>query len=97
VAAVHRALQRAPPTGLLRETGNLALVQDALGHSRPETTRVYAKMTNADLARAMTRPRSQPEPPPAQDADAEAQALARKIAALTPEQRAALRALLGEE
>ena len=37
------------------------------------------------------------EEPQAQVADAEAQALARKIAAMTPEQRAALRVLLGEE
>ena len=39
-------------TMLLRETGNLALTQDALGHANPETTRVYAKTTKADLQAA---------------------------------------------
>lgn len=29
---------------MLRETNNLALVQDLLGHSSPETTRIYAKL-----------------------------------------------------
>ncbi|AFM41551.1 site-specific recombinase XerD [Desulfosporosinus acidiphilus SJ4] len=31
-------------TLLLRETDNLAIVQDALGHSDPRTTRIYAKV-----------------------------------------------------
>jgi integrase/recombinase XerC len=86
---VHpHALRHTAATNTLRETGNLALVQDMLGHARPETTRVYAKIANEDLRAAMTR-----EPKPA--ADPEAVALAAKIVAMSPEQRAALRALLG--
>jgi len=54
---VHpHALRHTFATELLDETGNLALVQDALGHSRPETTRVYAKVKNTTLARAMAKP-----------------------------------------
>lgn len=34
---------------MLEETGNLALVQDLLGHSSPETTRVYAKYSEKAL------------------------------------------------
>ncbi|MEN6544526.1 MAG: site-specific integrase [Armatimonadia bacterium] len=53
---VHpHALRHTFATELLDETGNLALVQDALGHSRPETTRVYAKVKNSALARAMAK------------------------------------------
>lgn len=53
---VHpHALRHTFATELLDETGNLALVQDALGHSRPETTRVYAKVRNTTLARAMAK------------------------------------------
>ncbi len=37
-------------TRLLRETGNLVIVQDALGHAKPETTRVYARL-DAGLVR----------------------------------------------
>jgi len=47
-------------TDLLADTGDLALVQDALGHSSPETTRVYAKVRDARLAAAMTK-RGQPD------------------------------------
>ena len=36
----------------LRETGNLALVQDFLGHASPSATRVYAKIYPDDLAAA---------------------------------------------
>ncbi|MDQ7093418.1 tyrosine-type recombinase/integrase [Desulfosporosinus sp. PR] len=39
-------------TLLLRETDNLALVQDALGHSDPRTTRIYAKVLDEQLKRA---------------------------------------------
>jgi site-specific recombinase XerD len=41
-------------TRLLAETGNLALVQDALGHLSPETTRIYAQM-NPDAVRQATQ------------------------------------------
>jgi len=39
-------------TLLLRETDNLAIVQDALGHSDPRTTRIYAKVLDEQLKRA---------------------------------------------
>lgn len=39
-------------TMLLRETDNLAIVQDALGHSDPRTTRIYAKVLDEQLRRA---------------------------------------------
>ncbi len=38
-------------TLLLRETDNLAIVQDALGHSDPRTTRIYAKVLDEQLRR----------------------------------------------
>lgn len=34
---------------MLKETGNLALVQDLLGHANPQSTRVYAKIRPEDL------------------------------------------------
>ena len=34
---------------MLSETGNLALVQDLLGHADPAATRVYAKIYPEDL------------------------------------------------
>lgn len=37
---------------MLRETGNLALVQDLLGHTDPKATRVYAKIDNSELKEA---------------------------------------------
>lgn len=37
---------------MLRKTGNLALVQDLLGHASPASTRVYAKIDPADLQEA---------------------------------------------
>ena len=39
-------------TLLLRETDNLAIVQDALGHSDPRTTRIYAKVLDEQLKRS---------------------------------------------
>ncbi|WP_434512483.1 tyrosine-type recombinase/integrase [Desulfitobacterium sp. AusDCA] len=39
-------------TLLLRETDNLAIVQDALGHVDPRTTRIYAKVLDEQLKRA---------------------------------------------
>ncbi len=88
---VHpHALRHTFATDLLEDTGDLALVQDALGHADPATTRVYARVRNARLAAAMTRRK------PDQAPDPEAQALAEKIAALAPEARAALAALLEE-
>jgi site-specific recombinase XerD len=87
---VHpHALRHSFATDLLEDTGDLALVQDALGHSSPDTTRVYAKVRNSRLARAMVGRRPEPEP------DADAEDLAARIAKLAPEQREALKALLG--
>jgi integrase/recombinase XerC len=40
-------------TRLLRETGNLAIVQDALGHVKPDTTRVYAQLDEAAVRLAV--------------------------------------------
>ena len=37
---------------VLAKTGNLAVVQDLLGHASPETTRIYAKTTAPQLAEA---------------------------------------------
>jgi site-specific recombinase XerD len=37
---------------MLEETSDLAMVQDALGHSSPETTRVYAQINPANIKRA---------------------------------------------
>jgi len=39
-------------TLLLRETDNLAIVQDALGHADPRTTRIYAKVLDEQLKRS---------------------------------------------
>ena len=39
-------------TLLLNETDNLAIVQDALGHSDPRTTRIYAKVLDEQLKRS---------------------------------------------
>ncbi|MCB8814550.1 tyrosine-type recombinase/integrase [Desulfosporosinus shakirovi] len=39
-------------TLLLRETENLAIVQDALGHTDPRTTRIYAKVLDEQLKRS---------------------------------------------
>jgi site-specific recombinase XerD len=41
-------------TLLLRETDNLAIVQDALGHADPRTTRIYAKVLDEQLRRSAT-------------------------------------------
>ena len=89
---VHpHALRHTFATDLLEETGDLALVQDSLGHASPDTTRVYARVRNTRLARAMTR-RKEPEPEPEEEPD-----LAGVFATLTPEQKRALgQALLKE-
>lgn len=42
-------------TKLLRETNNLALTQDSLGHASPNTTRIYAKTSRDDLVTAHQR------------------------------------------
>lgn len=78
-------------THLLRETGNLKLVQQALRHSDVSTTaRVYSHLTDRDVEDAVRALRDGAAPDP------EPEALAVRIAAMTPDQRAALAALLGE-
>ncbi|MCG3211820.1 MAG: Tyrosine recombinase XerC [Anaerolineae bacterium] len=42
-------------TTFLRETGDLALTQDALGHADPRTTRIYASTDVAHLVDAHKR------------------------------------------
>lgn len=49
--SVHK-LRSTFATLLLRETDNLAIVQDALGHADPRTTRIYAKVLDEQLKRA---------------------------------------------
>lgn len=50
---VHpHALRHTYATNTLEREGDLALVQDALGHKRADTTRVYAKVRPQRLARA---------------------------------------------
>lgn len=39
--------------GLLTYTGNLALVQEALGHQDPKTTRIYTKIRVEEIARSV--------------------------------------------
>ena len=39
-------------TRILAGTSNLAATQDLLGHSSPTTTRIYARLSNANLAAA---------------------------------------------
>jgi len=87
---VHpHALRHTFATDLLEETGDLALVQDALGHRDPETTRVYAKVRNSRLARAMAKRQS-----PAEPEDPAVDALAAALRNLPAEQRKALAAAL---
>ena len=83
------ALRHTFATDLLEETSDLALVQEALGHKRPETTRIYAKVRNARLARAMTRGGAQiaPRHP---DEIAELQALKAQVEQLMARLEAAL-------
>jgi len=82
---VHpHALRHTFATDLLTDTGNLALVQDALGHADPETTRIYAKVANTQLRDAMTgRNKREVEPEPAIDK-------------LSPDEQAELKRLLAK-
>jgi site-specific recombinase XerD len=50
--------------GLLQFTGNLALVQEALGHQDPKTTRGYTKIKAEEIAaqvQAMARRKAEEE------------------------------------
>lgn len=51
--------------GLLSYTGNLALVQEALGHQDPKTTRIYTKIKVEEIAKnvqAMSRKQAESDP-----------------------------------
>jgi len=43
-------------TALLRETGNLSLVQRVLGHEDISTTQIYVHLADKDVEEQMTRP-----------------------------------------
>ncbi|MFN8457609.1 MAG: tyrosine-type recombinase/integrase, partial [Anaerolineae bacterium] len=50
--------------GLLTYTGNLALVQEALGHQDPKTTRIYTKIKVEEIARSVQGMSNQKVPRP---------------------------------
>jgi site-specific recombinase XerD len=47
---------------MLRETHDLALVQDLLGHASPASTRIYAKIYPDDLEKAHKQVWEKPDP-----------------------------------
>lgn len=47
------ALRHTTGTLMMRATGNLAVVQEVLGHANPATTRVYAHLDTSDLRLAV--------------------------------------------
>lgn len=47
------ALRHTCGTIMMRATGNLAAVQEVLGHANPATTRIYAKLDTSDLRAAI--------------------------------------------
>jgi site-specific recombinase XerC len=47
------ALRHTCGTLMMRATGNLAVVQEVLGHSSPSTTRIYAHLDTSDLRSAI--------------------------------------------
>jgi site-specific recombinase XerD len=52
VAMTPHSLRHAFATKVLEATGDLAVVQDMLGHSSPVTTRIYAKVSNKKMREA---------------------------------------------
>jgi site-specific recombinase XerD len=46
IAMTPHSLRHAFATRVLEATGDLAVVQDMLGHSSPATTRIYAKVSS---------------------------------------------------
>jgi integrase/recombinase XerD len=53
-AVTVHSLRHTFATRLREETGDLRLVQVALGHRQLATTQVYAQVTDADLRRSIT-------------------------------------------
>jgi len=104
---VHpHALRHTYATNTLEREHDLALVQDALGHKRAETTRVYARVRPQRLARAaIAAARDQGALPLADSTVADSQdqqipiagALGDLLARLTPEQLAAMAAWTPEQ
>ncbi len=52
IAMTPHSLRHAFATKVLEATGDLAVVQDMLGHSSPVTTRIYAKVSNKKMREA---------------------------------------------
>ncbi len=52
IAMTPHSLRHAFATRVLESSGDLALVQDMLGHSSPATTRIYAKVSNKKMREA---------------------------------------------
>jgi site-specific recombinase XerD len=52
VVMTPHSLRHAFATKILETTGDLAVVQDMLGHSSPTTTRIYAKVSNKKMREA---------------------------------------------
>lgn len=52
ITMMPHSLRHAFATRVLEATGDLAIVQDMLGHSSPETTRIYAKVSNKKMREA---------------------------------------------
>lgn len=52
ITMTPHSLRHAFATRVLEATGDLAVVQDMLGHSSPETTRIYAKVSNKKMREA---------------------------------------------
>lgn len=52
ITLTPHSLRHAFATRVLETTGDLAMVQDMLGHSSPETTRIYAKVSSKKMREA---------------------------------------------
>lgn len=52
ISLTPHSLRHAFATRVLESSGDLALVQDMLGHSSPATTRIYAKVSNKKMREA---------------------------------------------
>ena len=52
ITMTPHSLRHAFATRVLEATSDLAMVQDMLGHASPETTRIYAKVSNKKMREA---------------------------------------------